>query len=730
MKKTTKIGILLLVVVLCSAAFLLSACNDTDAVYDTDLVTNGSFEDIDSSNNFASWTTGFSGSTDNFTVGWTEHKLKNGTVVVNNVEDSSYGSYYARIANTTANFTYLYQTIPVVRNATYRITYSVYQTSQASISSEGVAVGAHLTFLENPTVVLEESFTYGSWTEVTVYVKAKNSDNLTVCLAIGTESAPTVATAYFDKVTMKRMESIPASATVNEITRIDTVTYNKNTAGILFVVLTSVLSVAIMLVTYVGIRRLLSNKYAMLDAPDADGVKKLFQNKWVVCAALLAVTAFIRIMFALFMYGFGSETTALIERAQSLITNGLPKFYALNSGDLTSPGMLYALAVMGGFAKAFGLETASISYATLIKIPAIVCDMAAVATLYFFGRKYVGNKMAAIFSGLYAVLPVAFVLSGLRGSAASMLAALLLITFVLLIERKYIGMFVSFTFALLLGLDAMAAAPLILCYLIYLCYKSYTTYKASDASAKHEDFKAFKKILLTTILGSVGVFVAFWLLTFPFSYDFVVAAESKPFYIIGKYRDMMTTVNYFVSNNFNLYGMIGMNNKTVNSTASIFNLIFILVLEIYVISLYIKNRNRLELMLLASFTFAIISVFTLKHDETYMFLSLVTLLAYVMVAEEKRLYSVFIALSTLCFLNVAQLMSISGFVSAMPTTALVNFESLEVFYIMMSVFAVLFTLYYGYLTYVICNNDKRADIPPMNKNFFVTTKAWFKSWKR
>lgn len=730
MKRFSKIGIILLVVVLCAAAFLLSACNDTDPVFNQDLVTNGSFEDIDTdTNSFDAWSVGYIGSTDNYTANWVEHKLKNGSVVVNNVEDTTYGSYYAKIANTTANFTYLYQTIPVVRNATYRITYSVNQASQATISSEGVAVGAHLTFLENPTVVLSETTTYGSWTDVTLYVKSKNSDNLTLCLSIGTEAAPTIATASFDKVTMERMETIPASAVVEEITRIDTVTYSKDVAGLLFVILTAVLSVGILIFAYVGLRRLLAQKYALEDAPSVKPSIAPFQNKWVVCCLLVLGAGIVRLIFALVMYGFGAETQGLVDKAASLIENGLPKFYTLNSGDLTSPGMLYALSVMGGFAKLFGLETTSIYYATLIKIPAIVCDMLAVGTIYMFGRKYVGNKVSAIFSAIYALLPVAFVLSGIRGSAASMLAALLLLTFILLIEKKYISMFVAFTFALLLGLDAMAVAPLILTYLIYLCSKEYKTYQAAELAAKPQALHNFRKMILLTALGTVGVFIAFWLLSLPFAYDYVAASPSKPFFIIGKYRDMMTAVTYFVSNNFNLYGMVGMNNKTVNNTASVFNLIFILVLVIYVITLYIKNRNRLELMLLASFIFAIISVFTLKHDETYMFLSLAMLLAYIMVAGEKRLYVVFIGLATLNFLNIAQLMSVSGFVAAMPTGPVVNFESLEVFYIMMSVFTVLFALYYGYLTYVICNNDKRYDIPPMKESFLVTTRAWFKSWK-
>jgi hypothetical protein len=101
-----------------------------------------------------------------------------------------------------------------------------------------------------------------------------------------------------------------------------------------------------------------------------------------------------------------------------------------------------------------------------------------------------------------------------------------------------------------------------------------------------------------------------------------------------------------------------------------------------------------------------------------------------MIAGEKRLYFAFAGLTLLNFLNVAQLMSNSGFVAENPSGAIVSFESADVFYIFMSVVTVLFVLYYGYLTYVICNSDKRKNILPMPDTFRVTVKQWFKDLRR
>ncbi|HRU83997.1 MAG: hypothetical protein ACOYIN_05475 [Christensenellales bacterium] len=718
MKKHKKFALLLIAAVIIASAFLLYGCNDTGGPFDEELVLNGNFEDFDDeTSTFTDWQFGKVGTAANTKFDKVGHTLTGDIAKINGTPDASYGKQYLRITNSSANVGYAYQTIAVTRGATYRITLAYYQNAQATPGSVANVTGAHLSFLENTEVVLAEQLTYGKWTEATVYVKPRNSDYLTLCLRVGAEDAPAAATARFDKVSMVRVQSIPKSATVTDIVRKDSVLYNKAIGGILFETFIGIFSAALVVGGYVVLRRMLADR-STLEGRFFTGGK--FKDTAIVAAALIALAFAVRMVFASTMYGFGKETAGLLSTAQQLIAKGLHKFYTLNPSTLYSPGELYILSIIGGLGKLFKLETSSMGFALLLKLPAVIADTAVVAMLFFFGKKYVGPKLAALYSVIYALLPVALVLSGVRGSFDSILAALLLLTFILLIEKKYIWMFVTVLFSVLLSLDAMAVVPLILAYLGYLCYKEYRAQDKGD----------FKKLLALTIGGTVAVFVAFWLLSLPFAYEFIAAKPSKPFYILGKYTAMMKDVDYFVSNNFNLYGMVGMNNKIVNNTASIFNLIFILVLVVYVISLYLKNRNRLELMLLASFTFAIISVFTLKHTETYLFLSLGMLLAYIMLAGEKRLYFVFFALSLLNFLNIAQLMNISGFVASKPAGPLVNFESIEVFYIMMSVFAVLVTLYYGYLTYMICNNGQRKEIPPMRDTFLVSVKKWFKSWKR
>ena len=192
----------------------------------------------------------------------------------------------------------------------------------------------------------------------------------------------------------------------------------------------------------------------------------------------------------------------------------------------------------------------------------------------------------------------------------------------------------------------------------------------------------------------------------------------------------MTNTTFFVKDAFNLYGMVAMNNKISQESVNILNLVFILVLEAYVISLYFKNRNKQELLLLASFTFAVLAVFTIKVTYTYLFLSLALAIIYTMISGDKRMYFVTGGIATLGFVNYAQLMNQSGFVkNGVVNSQITSFETTSPLYIVFCVLAVLLIGYYAYVSYSITNNTKIVDVKAMPDTFATTVKEFFKGLK-
>ena len=339
--------------------------------------------------------------------------------------------------------------------------------------------------------------------------------------------------------------------------------------------------------------------------------------------------------------------------------------------------------------------------------------MAVVAMIYFYGRKYASDRIAVLFAALYALLPITFVMSGVAGTFESLLVALMVAAILCLVEKRYIFVYLFMTLAAVLDLRALALAPLAVTYMGYMYYRD-------DAS-----LKKFGKNRAIIVFGLIGSFVLAYLLTLPVAINHL---GENAFYGFKMMINQYANNQIFVDNAFGFYGMVALNQKGFSSAASILNLLFILVLAIYVCSLYFKKRNRQELILLASYMLAMVAVFTLKVTYTYLFLSIALGVIYTMVSGEKRMYGIVGGYGILSFLCVGLLMKNSGYVSAISEGFFVNFETTGADFIIFSIFAVLLTLYYSYVVYNITNTGKVVDIKPLSRPFKEEIKEGFQNF--
>lgn len=182
-------------------------------------------------------------------------------------------------------------------------------------------------------------------------------------------------------------------------------------------------------------------------------------------------------------------------------------------------------------------------------------------------------------------------------------------------------------------------------------------------------------------------------------------------YIFKNYYLNMFNKQVCVSNAFNLYALFGLNGSSVNNTAFWLNIVFSVILIVYTVSLYFKNFNRAELVLIAGFFLTAMSVFSLNMNEATLAIGLILLLMYVAVSGEERLFWVFGILAFMSFVNVATIMNFSGFLgTAFKTT---YFNKGDAGYIIANIIACITVLYYGWVVYDITTNDKRVFIQPL-----------------
>lgn len=683
-RKTIFISALVLVFVL--ALFAFTACNNAESEEGVNLVTNGDFSTFTSENKFEGWTTSSS------SVSFARVQRS----------DSESGDNVLKIENKSAGYSYLKQSVKVEVNKIYKVT--VDMKIDAELSNKQ---GAYVSFLENVEYkfVTHSQKTNGFVTS-TFYVKPKNTDYLTIALCIG--SRVSEVPEGFELINFKKAKTVNTGADVN---------------GICFTVLMSLFGVALLCCAYVLIRRLYARKDAFADFGKSAVFEKkstTFATKWYqsdafIVSMILLGAAAIRLVILLTMYGMGSEMTNTLSIARKYlgVNNGVfnfaEKMASANTTVTYSPGVIYILSVLGFVGQ--NLDDASLSI--LLRLINVIADLAVIAMIYFYGKKQVGNKLATVYSAVYAMLPFALMVSGHSATFESLLIALIVGALILMINKKYISTYFVMTLAAVLDLRAMAIAPIVVAYFVYMYIKD------------NDDKKKFTSNRAKIVFGLPACFVLAYALTIPCAIHQIAAGDA--FYGFKLMMGQMTNVNYFVKNAFNLYGMVGMNGKSSQQSVNILNLIFLLVLEAYVISLYFKNRNKQELLLLASFTFAVIAVFTIKVTYTYLFLAIALAFIFTMVSGDKRMYFVTSGMSFLGFLNYAQLMNQSGFVkSGVISSAITNFETTGAFYITFCVFTVLLIGYYAYVSYSITNNTKIVDIKAMPETVGATLKNFFK----
>lgn len=731
--KKRLVSICVIVLVLVLALFVLSACNDGRTAVDTELISNG---------DFSSYTSGDNGFTiDGWTLGgeWDEDvDSPYGRQPVSSDSDlyEDHGSYYIYLdTDGESGWVYLSQEVAVDRGAVYRVSVDVRVPSLTG-GKDDTFRGVYVTFLENPDYFFrEQKTTTDGWMTLTFYVKPLNTDYLTLALSLGAEDEQCEGRAYFDNVSMMRVDpsAVPEGTTVYDFRMSQIARYNRDLSGTLFVTFLTIFSAAAVVCAYVLIKKAYAKTdvFVNFDGTDASAPSyaagkgkgkthaKAMSGKWwmkcfFVAGMLMLGTFVLRLIFLLTMYGFGGEMDATVELARWLASHGVGDVYANASNfaniDVTvmAPGAMYILAIIG----AMGQNLTADGVSVLIRMVGVLADMAVVAMIYFYGRKYAGDKVSVIAAALYAVLPVALVMSGMSNTFVSLLLALMVAAVLLLVEKKYLAMYAVMALATVLDIRALALAPIAVTYMGYMYYRD------------DDSLKKFGKNRAVMVFGLIGAFVAVYLLTLPVA---VGHLGENAFYGMRMIANQMINNQIFVDNAFGFYGMATLNGQGFNNTASILNLVFILVLVVYICSLYFKKRNRHEVLLLASYTLAMVSVFTLKVTYTYLFMTIALGLLYAIISGDKRVFGVMGGYAILSFLCVGLIVKNSGFASIVSDGMIVDFERTGADFIVFSVFTVILTLYYSYVVYNITNTGKIVDIKPMNKSFGTALKDGFRS---
>lgn len=659
MKKT--ICVILTVMLLVGCVFAFAGCNDDD--YGRELVKDGTF---DSGNYYWYISREIDSSKDGTTISKTEGD--NPYLVLNNGSNSG-------------NYVKLYQRIDVRKGGIYKVSARI-RNDVLSQGADDSYQGGGIEILEgNARVIVTGTEINGDFVTYTAYVKPTNTNVLTVAMTLGASGERTKGQAAFDDVSVVRVrkDEVPAGAEIVNVKKVREKAYPMSTtSGTVYITLLTIATAALVAGAYFALRRLLS----------AGDDKPLFKKTWITAGLIGLVTAGVRLVIAGTM--FDKAGTAALRATAWNIAGGSIGAAGLEYTNF-APLQLYYTWVVGKIT----LGNYSLSaFNVLLQLLPIIAECATAVLLYVFAKKYVSDKQAALFGALYALLPVLFTLSAGYSVEIPVLIFLLFVTFYALTEKDFVMLLASSLITCLWSPIGIYILPFVIAFEIYIMIKT-------------KD----KKTILTICMGW---FVSFWL------FILISAGSVAPMfkeghivYIFKNYYLNMFNKQMCVSNAFNLYALFGLNGSTVNNTAFGLNIAFSIILIAYTVSLYFKNFNRAELVLIAGFFLTAMSVFSLNMDETSLAMGLILLLMYVVISGEERLYWIFGVLSVLAFANVAVVMNYTGIIGDISGRAF--FNKGDAGYIIANIIASVTVIYYGWVVYDITTNDKRVFIQPLRK---------------
>ena len=389
------------------------------------------------------------------------------------------------------------------------------------------------------------------------------------------------------------------------------------------------------------------------------------KRNFTLIAIIIFTCAFaVRLIFAFSESSF--EVDINLYKAWARVTNEVG-FGQVYSEDLFldyPPGYLYVLVLLEKIRLFFNIDSASMLFTAMIKMPSILADLFCAWAILHIAKIRLDDKNALFLSAAYLLCPAVIINSAAWGQTDSFCTAILLVSLFLLYKEKYISSAVLYGISIICKPQMLIFAPL---FIFYMLKK-----------------KCFKQLLL----GIVSALAAILLIATPFTQNF------NYLWLIDRYTSTMNYYAYYSLNAYNIWGIFKLNWRGLPEPG--FMLSFLTVLgpilatAFSAVIVYMSKRKDV-IFIVPAVLMSTVYMFTIKMHERYLFPSLLFILIAYIWARDKRLLYSFTATSLIHFLNVYVVL----------TTAINHGNSYDPNAPHVMILSILQTLVYFYFIYVV-----------------------------
>lgn len=344
----------------------------------------------------------------------------------------------------------------------------------------------------------------------------------------------------------------------------------------------------------------------------------------------------LRLFLAFFNMGFANDTACFAAWSDRMFAYGPGKFYTSDMFTDYPPGFMYLLYIVGALKAFFRLESYCGAHLVLLKLPAILCDMACGYLVYREAPKTVNPLHAVILSAAYLFNPAVILNSSVWGQVDSVYTLAVVLLCLYLIKGKLLPAYIVFGAGVLLKPQMLVFTPVLLVGIMdYVFLKKFSINK-----------------LMYNLSQGLLVIVGMVVLCMPFGLE----------HVFSQYLSTLGSYPYAAVNAYNFWGFFGLNWVSQDNTFLFLSckswgtiVILLIVLFTFVLGLRMKE-NPHKYPILGAFIILTMFLFSVRMHERYMYAGLILLLFSYLYKPVKPLFFTYILFSLLHFGNTAHVL--------------------------------------------------------------------------
>ena len=374
---------------------------------------------------------------------------------------------------------------------------------------------------------------------------------------------------------------------------------------------------------------------------------------WMVLGGAFVVLSF----FALCFRGHSTDINCFTAWASQAAEVGPWNFYTSGIWADYPPGYILVLWIVGLIGKLFGLASTSMGFVYLVKLPAILADLATAYLVYRLAQKRLSNKSALLLCALMAFNPMSILDSAVWGQIDSILTLLAVGSLWCYVNGKKPWSVALFVIGVLVKPQMLVFGPLLAAAFIYDIVQSIRArFNSFDKELEKNTKKALILDILKQVLKELGCYLlwglaALLIIALPFSFG------QEPLWLLKKYISAAGQYGDATVNAFNLYALFGGNWVSYDTelffgiTIQQFGTLMIVLMCAVAITIYIAAKDKKAIFPAA----AILQwgIFLCSHamHERYLFPAMLLLLISYCLYREKRLLAAFGIATAVTFCN-------------------------------------------------------------------------------